>query len=233
MILKRFTYFWEIHQDLSHLVSSLTTSNVHDNVTVGELGQGLRNDSLAASESTGNAHSATLDTGEKRVEHTLSDNQRAVRRQLLGRRTGNTHGPAVHHAVLGLGAVEVELQNLLVDGVAALLGDAGDGTLGAGREQDLVLAEQTVLEDGAKDITSSDVVADLELAGCKVPLLLAVEGGQIDTSGDVDAVCVVGNALERALDAVVDGLHETGAELDGQGQSRHAYGVADRHTSCG
>jgi hypothetical protein len=209
------------------------TPNVYDNVTVGELGQGLRNDSLSTAKSSRNAHSTTLDTGEERVEHTLADNQRAVRRQLLGRRTRNTHGPAVHHAVLGLGAIEVELQNLLVDGVASLLRDAGDGALGAGREQDLVLAEEAVLEDSAKDITTGDVVADLELAGCEVPLLLAVEGGQVDTTGNVDAVRVVGNALERALDTVVDGLHETGAKLDGQGLSRHAHRVADRHTSCG
>jgi hypothetical protein len=191
----------------------------------------LRNDSLATSESSGNAHSTTLDTGEERVEHTLADNQRAIRGQFLGRGTRNTHGPSVHHAVLGLGAVEVELQDLLVDSVASLLGDAGDGTLGAGREQNLVLVEETVLKDSTKDITTSDVVADLERAGCKVPLLLAVEGGQIDTTGDVDAVRVVGNTLERALNTVVDGLHETGAELDRQGQSRHANRVADRHTS--
>jgi hypothetical protein len=247
-MLMYFTHLWEIHQDFGHLISSftlevlaqlqelsmvsLTAAHIYDNVTVGELGQGLRNDSLAASESTGNTHSTTLDTGEKRVEHTLADNQGAIGGQFLGGRTRNSYGPSVHHAVLGLGAVEVELQDLLVYSVAALLGDAGNGTLGAGREQDLVLAEETVLKDSTKDIATSDVVADLELARCEVPLLLAVEGGEIDTTGNVNAVRVVGDTLERALNTVVDGLHETGAKLDGQGLSGPEYRVADSHTSC-
>ena len=50
------------------------------------------------------------------------------------------------------------------------------------------------------------MVSDLVFARRKVPLLLAVEGGNIDTAGNVDAVCSLGNALEGTLDAVVDGL---------------------------
>lgn len=95
-----------------------------------------------------------------------------------------------------------------------------------------MLAEQTVLEDGTEDVAAGDVVADLELAGCEVPLLLAVEGGQIDAAGDVDALGVVGDALEWALDAVVDGLHEAGAELDRQGLAGPEDGVAHSHTGC-
>jgi hypothetical protein len=191
----------------------------------------LRNDSLSASKGTGDTHSTTLNTGKQRVEHTLSDNQRAVRRQLLSRGTRHSHGPAVHHAVLGFGAIEVKLQNLLVHSIAALIGDAGNSTLGARWEQDLVLAEKTVLEDGTEDVTTSDVIADLELARGEVPLLLAVESGKIDTTGNVDAVGVVGDTLERALDTVVDGLHETGAELDRQGLARLEDRVADSYTS--
>jgi hypothetical protein len=216
---------------LYQLKHGYSPSNVYNDITVGELGQRLRNDSLSASKSTGDTHSTTLNTGEQRVEHTLSDNQRTVRRQLLSRGTGHSHGPAVHHAVLSLGAIEVKLQDLLVHSIAALIGDAGNGTLGARWEQDLVLTEKTVLEDGTEDVTTSDVVADLELAWGEVPLLLAVESGKVDTAGNVDAVGVVGDTLERALDTVVDGLHETGAELDGQGLTRLEDGVADSNTS--
>ena len=138
----------------------------------------------------------------------------------------------MHHAVLGLGAVEVELEDLLVDGVATLFGNASYGTLCAGRQQDLVLVEQTVLEDSTEDIAASDVVANLERAGGKFPLLLAVERGQVDTTGNVNAVCVVGDALKGTLDTVVDGLHETWAELDGQWLSGPEYGVANSYTSC-
>jgi hypothetical protein len=75
---ENYTNLGEVHQDLSHLVTSLTTADIHDNVTVGELGQRLRNDSLAASKSTGNADCATLDAGEERVQDTLADDKRLV-----------------------------------------------------------------------------------------------------------------------------------------------------------
>jgi hypothetical protein len=138
----------------------------------------------------------------------------------------------VHHAVLGLGAVELELQDLLVHSVAALVRDACDGALGARRQQDLVVADERVFDDGAEDIAAGDVVSDLVVAGGKVPLLLAVEGGDVDTAGNVDAVGGLGDALERALDTVVDGLEQTGAELDGERLSGPDDRVADRDTSC-
>ena len=138
----------------------------------------------------------------------------------------------MHHAVLGLGAIEIKLQDLLVDGVAALLGDAGNGTLGTGRQQNPMFAEQTVLEDSTEDVATSDVVADLEGTGCEIPLLLAVKSGQVDTTGNVDAVGVVGDALEGTLDTVVDGLHKTRAQLDGQWLPGPVYGVAYGYTSC-
>lgn len=61
------SYFREIHQHLSHLITSLTTSDVDNDVTVGELGYRLTNDSLSASESTRYANCTSLDTGEKGV----------------------------------------------------------------------------------------------------------------------------------------------------------------------
>ena len=208
------------------------TSNVDNDVGVGELGQRLRNDSLSATESTWDTDSTTLDGGEEGVQDTLTDNEGLVRRQLLVRGTGHSHRPAVHHAVLSLCAVELNLQDLLVNSVAALLGDAGDGSARTGWEEDLVLAEQRVLEDGTEDITTSDVVANLQVAGCEVPLLLAVEGGQIDTAGDVDRVRGVGDTLEGTLNTIVDGLHKTRTQLNGQRLAGSLDRVSNSDTSC-
>lgn len=133
----------------------------------------------------------------------------------------------MHHAELGLGAVEVKLQNLLIHGVATLVGNASNGTFGTRWKEDLVFAEKTVLEDGAKDVASSDVVSDLELARCEVPFLLTIEGGQVDTTGDVDAVRVIGDTLEGSLDTVINGLHQTWAKLDGKRLTGSEDGVAD------
>lgn len=46
----------------TNLVSSLSAPNIDDNIRIGVLGQRLRNDSLAASEGTGNGRGTSLDT---------------------------------------------------------------------------------------------------------------------------------------------------------------------------
>jgi hypothetical protein len=94
-----------------------------------------------------------------------------------------------------------------------------------------VIADEAVFDDGAKDITTGDLVADLVFARRKVPFLLAVESGDVDTAGDVNAVCSLGNALKGTLDTVVDGLKETRTELDGERLSGPDDGIANRDTS--
>lgn len=61
------SYFGEIHQHLSHLITSLTASDVYNDITVGEFGDRLTDDSLSASESTWYAHCASLNAGEEGV----------------------------------------------------------------------------------------------------------------------------------------------------------------------
>jgi hypothetical protein len=209
-----------------------SAADIDNDVGVRELGQRLTDDSLAASKSTRNTHSSTLNTGKKGVKHTLADDERPVRRKLLGTWARHTNRPLVHHAVFGLDSVELELQNLRVHGVAALVCKTGNGSLGTRRQHDLMVVDQTVLENTTEDISAGDVVSDLVCARGEVPLLGAVESGDVNTAGNVDAVRRVGNALERALDAVVDGLHETRAELDGEGLAGPHDRIADRHTSC-
>lgn len=58
----------EIAQYLGHLVTTFTATYVDDNVGVGVLGQGLRDDGLAATEGTGNSSGSALDTSATRVE---------------------------------------------------------------------------------------------------------------------------------------------------------------------
>jgi len=203
------------------------TSDVDNNVRVGELGDRLRNDSLATTESTRNTDSTTLDTGEEGVEDTLTDNEGRVGTELVVDGTRDTDGPLLHHAVLGLLALEFNLEDLLVDGVASSLGDAGDGAASSGRKEDLVVAEQRVLPDGTENVTTSDVVANLVASRLEVPLSLTVQGGHVDTTRNVDAVGDVRDTLERALNTIVNGLHQTGTELDGQ----RLAGSVDRVTN--
>jgi hypothetical protein len=82
------------------------------------------------------------------------------------------------------------------------------------------------------DITTGKVIADLNGRG-ELPLLVAVEGGNGDTTGDVDALGDVGNLLKRTLNAIEDTVEEAGTELDGQGLTGAHDRVADLDTSCG
>lgn len=192
-------------------------SDVNNDVAVGELRHGLRNDSLATAESTRDTDSTTLDRGEESVKHTLADNERLGGRELVGGGTRDTDRPLVHHAVLGLLALELELQNVGIDSVLALLGHLLDSTASAGREKNAVDVEQRVLPDGTEAVTASNVVALFEvLAGRELPLLGAVQAGHVNAAGNVDAAADVADTLEWALDTIVDGLHETGTELDGE-----------------
>lgn len=225
------TNLGEIHQHFSHLVTTLTTTNVDNDITVGELGDTLGDDSLSTSEGTRNTDSTTLDTREQGVQHSLTDNERCVRRELLVDRSGHTDRPGVHHAVFRLDSIELNFQQLLLDSVASRLGYAGDGTPRAGREDDLVVVHQAVLENGTPDVTTGDVIADLVLAGLEVPLLLTIQGVNRDTTGDVDTLGLVRDRLQGPLNSIVNRFHQTGAQLDRQGLSCPCHGVADRQTS--
>jgi hypothetical protein len=112
----------------------------------------------------------------------------------------------VHHAILGLLAVELDLQQLLVDRVATRFSDASDRSPRPWRQQDLVVVQQAVLEDMTPDISSGDVVSDFEGGRFEVPFLLTIEGRDGNAAGDVDALGFGGNGFEGSLDTIVDSL---------------------------
>lgn len=222
----RATHFGKIHQDFSHLITTLTTSDINDNIAVGELGHTLGNDSLAASESTRNADSATLDTREERVQHPLSDNEGRVGRQSVVDRSRHTYWPNLHHGMLCLLSIELDFQELLLHRVASSVGYPSDGTPGAGWEQDLVLVHQAVLKDGTPDVTSRNMVADLHRR-LKVPFLLTIQRIYPNTTGDVDRVGLRVNLLEGTLNTVVNRFHQTGAKLDRKRLAGSVHRVTD------
>lgn len=207
-------YFGEIHQDFGHLVTTLTTANVDDDITVRELGHTLGNNSLSTTEGTRNADSTTLNTGEEGIQHSLADNEGRIGGQPVANRAGNTDGPGLHHTELGLFTIKLHLEQLLFDGVAASRSNPGNGTPCTRRQQDLVVVHQTILEHATPDVTTSDVVADLEGSRLEFPLALPVQGIDRNTTGNVDTLRLVRDGFEGSLNTVVDRLHQTGAKLD-------------------
>ena len=65
--------------------------------------------------------------------------------------------------------------------------------------------DEGVLEDGAPDVTAGDVVADLGSRG-ELPLFGPVDGGGVNSAGDIDALRLLLNLLEGPLDSIVDVL---------------------------
>lgn len=191
----------------------------------------MRNDSFATTERTGNGNGATKDRWEKGVQHTLSDEERTVGRFLLSGGTRNSHRPRLHHGVSSLLAVKFDLDDLFIDSIAALGRDLGDSSARTRREQDSVGRDERVLVDRAPDVAARDMVANLH-GGGEIPLLLAVESGDGNTTRNVDALCDGGDVLEGSLNTIVNVVQQTGAELNGQRLAGTQDGVTDLDTSC-
>jgi len=128
----------------------------------------------------------------------------------------------VHHGELGLFAVKLDLENLVLKSVAALGSDVGDGAARARRESDQVVGDQAVLVDSTIGITTGDVVTDLsrrmvkvQVVSCltrsadghcsrasylevlrnKVPRDLLVQGNGGDTTRNIDTLRSVTDGL--------------------------------------
>lgn len=95
-----------------------------------------------------------------------------------------------------------------------------------------MLVHQAVLEYNTPNVTTGDVVANLEASGLVLPLLLTVQRIDGNTTGDVDTVGLFGDGLEGSLNTIVNCLHQTGTELDGQGLTRPSDGITNSQASC-
>jgi hypothetical protein len=150
----------ELHKYFSHLVTALTATDVDNDVRVGVLGQGLRNDSLTATEGTGNSSGTTLDAREQGIENTLTSEERVVRSKLLGARTRSSDGPNLHHGVVGLLAVEFDSDDGVLKGVVTLRSEPGDLTHSLRGKHNL-LCDKGVFDNGTNDVTTSNLLTNL------------------------------------------------------------------------
>lgn len=68
-------HFWEFSENFGHFVTSFTATDVDDNFRVGELGDGLGDNGLAATEGAWDGGSGTLSEWEQTVENTLTSDE--------------------------------------------------------------------------------------------------------------------------------------------------------------
>ena len=93
-----------------YLISTFATSDVNHNITIRVLGNGLRNNSLAASKSTRDGSGTSLNTREECVQDTLTSKKRVVCCVLLGCWPRCAHRPYLHHSVLGRLALKLSFK---------------------------------------------------------------------------------------------------------------------------
>mmetsp|Transcript_13758 Transcript_13758/g.21366 ORF Transcript_13758/g.21366 Transcript_13758/m.21366 type:complete len:645 (-) Transcript_13758:325-2259(-) len=213
-------------QHLSHFVTTLTASDIDDNIRVGVFGEGLRDDSFTTSESTRNSSGTALGSREKRIQNTLSSQKRVVARQFLGSRSRTTDRPVVHHCVVSAVAIKLDLQDCVCKSVLSLRGnEVNFPTSGVRGEHNTVL-DEGILLDNTEDVTCRDVVSSLGF-GDKVPFVGFGESLGFDTIGDEDALGLSGNILQRALDTIEDTPHDTRTQLYRQRKTRASDRVTD------
>jgi hypothetical protein len=106
---------------LSHLVSSLSATDVDDDIRVRELRHRLRDDRLSATECSGNRRRSSLNTGEEGVEDALTGEERVVGLELLAGGTGSTDGPDLEEGVGRLLAFEFGLEDNVLRGARSEL----------------------------------------------------------------------------------------------------------------
>eukprot|EP00754_Rhynchopus_humris_P024968 Rhum_TRINITY_DN14924_c11_g1::Rhum_TRINITY_DN14924_c11_g1_i2::g.129085::m.129085 len=228
----------ELHEHLSHLVSTLTAADVDDGVGVRVLRQRLGDDRLAAPEGSRHGAGSALHGREQRVQHTLARLQRRLGTQLAvgGDGTRLTNGPLLDHGKLPLRSVLVQLhlQNVVLVGVLAGRRNLRDlaaeaDVAGRGREHDGVGRDQVVLTDHAVHVAVADHGAHLHRGG-EGELLLVVQRRHVETLRDEHVSDHARDGLQRTLDTVEDLTEDAGSQLERQGLARTHNLVADRQT---
>jgi hypothetical protein len=203
--------FWELIQYLSHLVSSLTATDVDDALRVGVLGEGLRNASFSASESARNSASSSQDRRIESVQNSLSCQEWLVSLQLLECWSWGSHRPEMTHAQLLLFSIDgLNDANWLGDGVLSLWEYLDDSSIGLWINHDPMILEKRIFVHITQLVSTCDQVADSKGgAWVEVPELVLVEARELDTSWDKHTVCSSCNFLKWSLDTVKNSLQDT------------------------
>ena len=183
----------------------------------------MLHDGLAAAERPRDRRRAALGYGKERIHNALAGLERRDGRVLLRVGTAHTNRPLLdHRELLRLALVGLNNSDDVLHSEAAGL-DLLHSAAHLGRHHDLVQDRRRLLHR-AEHVAADQVVSHLGDSG-EVPLLLAVERGDLLAARQEVAARLLADDLQRALDAVVNILDQTGAELNRQRR-------AGRHDLC-
>mmetsp|Transcript_39098 Transcript_39098/g.81166 ORF Transcript_39098/g.81166 Transcript_39098/m.81166 type:complete len:452 (-) Transcript_39098:403-1758(-) len=229
--------FREITQHFSHLITTFTTSDVDNGITIGKLGKRLGNHSLSATKGSGDSAGSSQHGWEKTIDNTKTGNQGNVSGELFGDGTGATDGPEVAQSqlvCLVLRFIENIHDNIVnQEGFLAISTsgvDLAHDTKHIGGTKDLVLIDKFVFVHNTNDITSGNGLTFLEITGGESPTNVAGKARNIHTLGHVDIAGFLENVFQRTLDTIENGVHDTRTQFDGKGLLTTQDGIANGQT---
>jgi hypothetical protein len=200
----------ELFQDLSHFVTTLTAADVDDAIRVGVLGESLRNAGLTATESAGNSAGTTEGGRVEGIEDALTGEQGLTGLNFLEARSGSSNGPEVSESNSSDTLAGLDLAKSLSHIEFTVLGGAKEGTLNAGLNHNSMLREESVLIDDTNDIATEDLLTlNKSSSRNELPLLLLIELGHLNTSGDEHRGGDFSNGLERTLNTIENVVEDT------------------------
>lgn len=141
---------------------------------------------------------------EEGVQHTLSSEQREIGSKLLLDRSWSSDRPKLGHCMFSLLSFKFSLEDNIVDSVCSLLGNVCDGTTSSRSKHDRMLVEEGVLVYVSVDIATCDMISDLVIGRCEVPLCCSAQSIGIDTSRNVNGFGKLGNGFERSLNTILN-----------------------------
>ena len=201
--------FWEFFQDFSHFISSFSTTDVDNDLTVGMFRQGLGNTSFSTSEGAGNSTGSSQNWREHGVQDSLTSNQGNISCKFFNNGSGLSDRPFVTHLILGSNTINFEFQNFFVDVVLSWWSNVSDSSFAFGRDQDAVFGEETVFVDGAENISLWEDITLFDFSGFELPEFGWVERGDVDSLWYEDGLGVLSNDLEGSLNSVENLIEDT------------------------
>mmetsp|Transcript_13607 Transcript_13607/g.15293 ORF Transcript_13607/g.15293 Transcript_13607/m.15293 type:complete len:472 (+) Transcript_13607:662-2077(+) len=220
LILDSHCKFWEITKYFSHLITTLTASNVYNSIRVRKFRKRLGDNGLSATKGTGYGTGSTKHGWEKSINYTKTSDKWLITWKLLSNRTRATYRPEVTKSKLVcliLSFIEHFDNNIIYKECFLSIGsssvDLGNGTVYIWWTKNLMLINNFILEHNSNNITSSYGLTFLDVSWSICPANLPGQTRSIYTLWHVNITSVLENSFKRTLDTIENGSHNTGSEL--------------------
>ena len=166
-------------QNIRHLISTLSTSDIHHNICLCPFCKLMLNDSFTASERSRHGCHTTLCNREERIDHTLPGYKRHLRRKLSLIRTPFTDRPFLHQGKLSVLRISGNNGNHFLNRKFSCF-DLFDRPFYSIRNHDLLLYHRRLL-DRTDHISCFDFISDFNSRN-KLPFQISFQRRNFHTT---------------------------------------------------